>query len=169
MATIRFKATLLWAEEPEPAILLTLPREASAQLPSRGMTMVKGTLDDFPFQAAIEPDGQQSHWFKVNQATLEAAGASVGDTVAIEIEPTKEWPEPKLPADLQAVLTTDPEAQAIWTEITPMARWDWIRWIGAAKQLETRKRRVDSVGSRLKAGKRRPCCFDRSQCTLTEA
>jgi hypothetical protein len=138
MATIRFKAPLLVSGEAGPAVVLTLPKDASAQLPSRGMVMVKGTFNDFPFRAALEPDGKQSHWFKVSQALLEGAGVGAGDTVAMEIEPTKEWPEPNVPADLAATLTSDPEAQAIWMDITPMARWDWIRWISAAKGLETR-------------------------------
>jgi hypothetical protein len=45
-ATIRFSAELLRpkaAEETESWTLLTLPRNASAELPSRGMTMVEGT------------------------------------------------------------------------------------------------------------------------------
>jgi hypothetical protein len=133
------------------------------------MNLVKGTINDVPFQAVLEPDGQGSHWFKVNETVLDAAGADAGDAVVAAIEPTKDWPEPKVPADLSKALSADPEAHAHWTDITPMARWDWIRWIGAAKQVATRKRRVDSICSRLKAGKRRPCCFDRNQCTLTDA
>ena len=32
-------------------------------------------------------------------------------------------------------------------------------WIDAAKQPQTRQRRIDSVPSRFAAGERRPCCF----------
>jgi uncharacterized protein YdeI (YjbR/CyaY-like superfamily) len=32
-------------------------------------------------------------------------------------------------------------------------------WIDSAKQSETRKRRIESIPSRLASGKRRPCCF----------
>src|SRR5947207_730047 len=39
---------------------LTLPKDASAKLPSRGMTTVEGTINDFPFRATLEPDGQRS-------------------------------------------------------------------------------------------------------------
>lgn len=172
MSTIRFEATLVRPDATEkigPGVLLTLPRSASEELPTRGMAMVEGTIGGCPFRAALEPDGKGSHWCKVDETTLEAAGADAGDTVSVEIAPTREWPEPRVPTDLNDALASDPEAYAVWRDITPMARWDWIRWIGAAKQSETRTRRVESVGSRLKAGKRRPCCFDRNQCTLTEA
>lgn len=169
MSEISFEATLFRSQEAGPGILLTLPKDASAKLASRGMAMVEGTLNGTPFQAVLEPDGKGSHWFQVNGAVLEAAGAESGDTVVMAIAPTKEWLEPKVPADLTEALMADPEAHAIWTDITPSARWDWIRWIGSAKQSETRQRRVESVCSRLKSGKRRPCCFDRNQCTLTGA
>jgi hypothetical protein len=169
MSEMRFTATLFQSEEAGSGILLALPKAASAKLPSRGMAMVEGALNGIPFQAVLEPDGKGSHWFKVNEAVLQAAGANCGDTVTMVVAPTKEWIEPIVPADLSQSLTADPEAHAIWTAITPSARWDWIRWIGSAKQSDTRQRRVESVCSRLKSGKRRPCCFDRNQCTLTEA
>jgi hypothetical protein len=112
--------------------------------------MVEGTINGTPFRAVLEPDGKGSHWFKVDGAVLESAGADAGDTVVMEIEPSKEWLEPRVPADLKDVLESDPEAHVVWTDITPSARWDWIRWIGSARQSETPKRRVESVCSRLK-------------------
>jgi hypothetical protein len=167
-----FAATLF---QPDPTekigsgILLALPQDVSATLPTRGMVLVKGTINSAPFQAVLEPDGKGSHWFKVSKAMRTAAKADVGDTVALEIAPTKEWPEPKVPTDLAHALAADPSAEALWLDVTPMARWDWIRWIGATRNPQTRQRRVDVTIDKLRAGKRRPCCFDRNQCTLTDA
>jgi hypothetical protein len=172
MSTIHFKAKLFKPDETEKigsGTLLTLPKSASAKLPSRGMTMVKGMINGFPFQAALEPDGKGSHWFKVNKTIRDGSKADVGDTVTLAIEPSKEWPEPKVPADLNRALAIHAQAHTLWMAITPQARWDWIRWIGAAKQLETRKRRIEVACSKLKAGDRRPCCFNRTECTLTDA
>jgi len=166
MSTICFEAQLFTSGS---WTLLRLPESASAQLPSRGMTMVEGTINDFPFQAALEPDGKGSHWFKVDQPLRDAAGAAVGDTVELAIEPTRAWPEPKVPADLEQALEASPQAHTLWMDITPMARWDWIRWIGSAKHRETRRRRIEVTCAKLNDGKRRPCCFNRSQCTLTDA
>jgi hypothetical protein len=162
MSTIRFEAKLFkigsWT-------LLKLPESASVKLPSRGMTMVEGTMNDLRFQAPLEPDGKGSPWLKLDKTMRKAAGADPGDTVMLAITPIKEWPEPHVPADLKHALAAAPQAQALWMEITPGARWDWIRWIRSTKQSETRRRRIETALSKLKAGDRRPCCFNRSVCT----
>ncbi len=130
--------------------------------------MVEGTINGFRFQAALEPDGKGSHWFKVDKAMSDAAHAAAGDTAMLAIKSVKEWPEPKVPADLKTTLAAAPQAQTLWMDITPMARWDWIRWIGSTKNPETRKKRIEVTFSKFKAGKRRPCCFNRTVCTVPD-
>jgi hypothetical protein len=141
---------------------LVLPKTASTKLPSRGMTSVEGTINGHAFRANLEPDGQKSHWLKVDRKMCEAAGAEAGDLVTLEIAPTAEVLEPSIPADLRKALAAAPKARALWEEITPNARRDWIHWISSAKQQETRVRRIKNACSMLAAGKRRVCCFDRS-------
>ncbi len=65
----------------------------------------------------------------------------------------------KLPADLQKALMADPKALALWEDITPLARNEWICWTISVKQEETRKEHVKRVVSELKEGMRRPCCW----------
>ncbi|QDH71815.1 YdeI/OmpD-associated family protein [Marilutibacter alkalisoli] len=163
-AKIRFKAKLLRPATPKNATwaFFVLPKDASAKLPARGMTTVDGTLDGHAFQATLEPDGQGSHWLKVTKAMREAAGASIGDTLTLEMTPAEKQAEPSVPADLRKALAADPAAKALWSEITTVARRDWIQWITSAKKAETRERRVASACDMLASGKRRVCCFDRS-------
>jgi len=164
MSVISFKTKLIkinsWT-------LLKLPKSASEKLSSRGLVMVQGTINGFPFQIALEPDGIGSHWFKIDDTISNAIGVNVGDTVSLEIEPTKELIEPEVPLDFKNALANSKAAHDTWTDITPMARWDWIRWIRSTKQPETRKKRIDSACDMLISGKRRPCCFNRNLCTET--
>jgi hypothetical protein len=162
---IRFKAKLFRPAESEKAgawTFLTLPKNASAKLPSRGMTAIEGTINGFPFQATLQPDGQKSHWLKVNRKLCEAAGADADDVVTLEIAPAAEESEPTVPADVRRALAATPKARALWSDITPIARRDWIHWITSAKPAETRARRIKNACSMLAGGKRRVCCFDRS-------
>jgi hypothetical protein len=139
---IRFKAKLFRPVESAKTgswTFLTVPKTTRAKLPSRGMTAIEGTINGFPFQATLEPDGKKSHWFKVDRKLSEAAGAEPGDVVTLEITPAAEESEPTGPADLIKVLAAaTPKARALWSDITPIARRDWIHWITSAKQAETR-------------------------------
>jgi len=161
---IRFSAKLLRPATAKAGswTFLTLPQDASAQLPTRSMITVEGTINGFPFRATLEPDGKKSHWLKVDRKLREGAGAEAGDVVTLEIAPSEEEPEPRVPADLRKALAAVAKARALWSDITPVARRDWIQWIVSAKRPETRARRVENACAMLAAGKRRVCCFDRS-------
>src|SRR5256885_15344320 len=118
--TIRFKAKLFRPAESAKDgswTFLTLPPNASAKLPTRGMAAIEGTINGFPFQATLEPDGQKSHWLKVDRKLREAAGADTGDVVTLEIAPAAEEPEPTMPADLRKALAAAPKARALWSDI----------------------------------------------------
>lgn len=162
MSAIRVEAQLSQIGE---HTLVHLPREASAGLPSRGVTMVEGTLNGAPIKTVLEPDGKKSHWLNVDKGMLKAAGAQVGDRVTLEVESCKDWIEPEVPADLKAALEATPDAYATWLDTTPMARWDWVRWMRATKSAATRAKRIANACDMLSGGKRRVCCFDRAQCT----
>ena len=162
---IRFQAKLLRPAATGKAAswtFLVLPKAASAKLPTRNKTTVKGTMNGHPFRATLEPDGQRSHWLKVNRKLREAARASAGDIVTLEIAPAGAEAESRMPADLRKALAAAPKARALWSDITPVARRDWIQWITTARQAETRARRVGNACQMLAGGKRRVCCFDRS-------
>ena len=116
-STIRFSAELVRPEATEKIgswTVLTLPRNASAKLPSRGMTMVEGVINSLPFRASLEPNGKGSHWLRVNKAMHDAAGADAGDTVTVEITRAGEEPETRVPMDLRNSLAAAPLAQALW-------------------------------------------------------
>jgi len=162
MSAIRFETTPLkigdWT-------ILRLPENASTKLPSRGMTLVEGTINGFRSKIVLEPDGKGGHWFRIGSDLSEVAGISGDGNVMLVVEPSMEWPEPDIPSDLKKALVADPQAYDLWVDITPMARWDWIRWIRSTNNQETRSRRIEVALSKLKADKRRPCCFNRNLCT----
>jgi len=165
MSTIRFETKPLQIGD---WTILRFPESVSVKLPSRGMTLVEGTVNGFPSKIVLEPDGKGSHWFRVDSKLGKAASIKADGNVKIEVEPSKEWPEPEVPTDLKKALKSDSQANILWMDITPMARWDWIRWIRSTKNPQTRQKRIEVALSKLKDDKRRPCCFNRNQCTEPE-
>jgi len=163
-APIRCKARLLRPATPKAATwtFIVLPPAASAQLPTRSMVTVDGTLAGQPFQATLAPDGAGSHWFKVEKKLREAAGVAVGDSVELALSPVAEEPEPTVPADVRKALAEHPPAHAQWKTLTAVQRRDWIHWITSGKKAETRVKRLATACDMLGSGKRRACCFDRS-------
>jgi uncharacterized protein YdeI (YjbR/CyaY-like superfamily) len=65
----------------------------------------------------------------------------------------------KLPKDLQKAIISTPTARAVWEDITPLARNEWICWVVSGKKMETRGIRIKKTLSKLKSGMRRPCCW----------
>jgi hypothetical protein len=160
-----FKTTLLAPAKPGDDAtwaFLVLPKTVSETLPRRGRTSVQGSINGCPFHATVEPDGQLSHWLKVNKELREAADAAIGDTVTVHIAPAELESEPALPDDLQTALAASPAAKASWDDTTTIARVDWVHWIESAKQAKTRQTRVDNACDMLASGKKRVCCFDPS-------
>lgn len=161
-----FKAKLRLPEKisssDTPWAFVILPKLESDKLPRRGRTTVEGTLNGERFQATLEPDGQLSHWLRVEKALSDAAGAAVGDLVTVDIRPVATEPEPDVPSDLAKALSGTPEARIAWEDTTTIARLDWIHWITTAKQAKTRAKRISTACDMLVSGKRRICCFDPS-------
>jgi hypothetical protein len=161
--TIRFDAMLFTIDQ---STILRLPAKASVKLPSRGQVAVQGTINGHGFQAVLEPDGHFGHWMRIDGKLQPTAGLSAGDTAMLEIESLKDWPEPNVPKDLETALAAAPQQiQDLWKGITPMARWEWVRWVNATQNPGTRRRRVEVSISKMKSGKRRPCCFNLASCT----
>ncbi len=65
----------------------------------------------------------------------------------------------KMPADLRKALASNKKAQAIWDDITPLARNEWMCWVTSGKKAETRDIRIEKGLSKLEGGMRRPCCW----------
>ncbi len=65
----------------------------------------------------------------------------------------------KLPNDLRKAITSTPAVKALWEDITPLARNEWICWVISGKKEETLDIRIKKALSKMKGGMRRPCCW----------
>lgn len=149
--TIRFTSTI---EANKSGYLVTLSKSAVKALSSETKIMVEGTMHGFPFRAVIE-----SNALRISESLRKAMNAKPNDEVTVEITRIGEEAEVRVPVDFQQALAASPKAKALWDDVTPMARREWVRWIASAKQGETRVRRIEVGIDKLLHGMRRPCCF----------
>ncbi len=147
--------------------IIKIPVNTSIHLPSRGMVMIQGTINGISFQAPLEPDGKESHWFELSDSLNRELNATTGQTLSFDIEPINEWPEPEIPEDIMEAIHKEGLTN-LWNTLTVKARWEWLRWIRSTKSQATRQKRIEVACSKLQNGDKRPCCFDSTRCTVTE-
>jgi hypothetical protein len=149
--------------------ILRLPDEASARLPSRGQVAVVGTVNGQEIRTVIEPDGDMGHWMRLDAQLLGGLNVGPGDRVTVDLSVAKDWPEPDVPEDFMGALAAAPQGvKDKWIDITPMARWEWVRWINETRNPATRVVRIEKTISKLSGKHRRPCCFNLAACTDPE-
>lgn len=65
----------------------------------------------------------------------------------------------KMPMDFRKAIVSNKAVLALWNDITPLARNEWICWVISGKKAETRGIRINKAVSKLRGGMRRPCCW----------
>jgi hypothetical protein len=65
----------------------------------------------------------------------------------------------KLPPDFKEAILSSSKVTALWQDITPLARNEWICWVTSGAKAETRNIRIKKGLSKMSGGMRRPCCW----------
>lgn len=148
--------------------VLRFANSAGSLFNTRNIVMAHVMIKSKSLQSVLEPDGNKGHWFEVDKDTIKQAKITPGEEIEVHIKQVDEWIEPNIPKDLKNALKSNSKVYDLWLDITPMARWEWIRWIRDTKNPLTRAKRIQVSISKLSKGSRRPCCFDTSKCTVPE-
>jgi hypothetical protein len=82
----RFQATVERGGEGGAWMLLMIPRAVSDVFGVRGRLSVVGTVNGFPIQTSIFPNGDGTHHLMFNKAMQKGAAATAGDVVDVELK-----------------------------------------------------------------------------------
>jgi uncharacterized protein YdeI (YjbR/CyaY-like superfamily) len=133
---------------------------------------VKQKLDDTRYSHRFTPRRPGSAWSALNRRRAEAMIAAgrmqpAGQAAIDQARRAGTWDAdrraaappgaaPEVPAELAEVLAREQPARRAYEALAPGQRRLWARWVGAAKQAETRARRAASAAEQLRAGHKVP-------------
>ncbi len=89
----------------------------------------------------------------LNRAVRDATGVDAGDRVAVAMELDTEPRTVRVPADLRAALSAEPEAKKAFSALSFTHRREYVEWVEEAKRPETRARRIAGTVERVREGK----------------
>jgi hypothetical protein len=130
---------------------IEVPAKVAAQL-MPGMKRsfrVKGKLDDHPIAGvALIPMGEGNFILGVNARIRKATRKVHGHKLAVKLE--LDHDELKPPAEFIECLNDEPEALQFFNSLTPGHRNYFSKWIGDAKTIETKTKRIAASVDGLK-------------------
>lgn len=138
----RFEAVLQAAGDGGCAV--ELPDDVTAELGGLRVR-VRGTLNGVAFASNTMPIGGGRACLGVHKATREAANATFGDRVVIELDRDSQARSLSLPPELAEALAADDGARAVFERLAFTHRREFATRIAEARRPETRARRTQET------------------------
>jgi uncharacterized protein YdeI (YjbR/CyaY-like superfamily) len=148
-----FKATLEADGTPLNWVIVRIPFDVAKVWGSRGRMKVKGDINGFPFRTSLFPTGEGKHYLLVNKRMQKGAGASVGKSAQVRLEPDTEERIITVPEELERAMAEDRSLRRWFDRLTYSTRKYLTDQITAVKGAAARNRRADQIAERLLATK----------------
>jgi len=152
MGAIQFRA-LLQPRGPAAAVVLDDAQVATVGEGARRFPVV-ATVNGYTWRTSVARMGGE-FLLGLSKEVRQGAGVEAGDEVEVAVELDTAPREVELPGALAAALAADPQAKASFDRLAFSHRKEYARWVGEAKQEETRQRRVQQALEMIRAGKTR--------------
>lgn len=115
---------------------------------------VSATFDGEPYRGLMVRMGEPWHILIVLKDIREKIGKSFGDEIEVTVEEDNEPRVIEVPAELGAAFEQNPDALALFDNLAPTHRREYVNWINEAKQETTRQNRAARAIEMLRAGKK---------------
>ena len=150
MSPVTFSAEILSAGQGGHAVVV--PKEVAAAFPVK-RPAVLARVDGVEYRSRLAVYGGKSY-LGLRKDLLRQIGRQAGDVVEISLEEDDPDPPPAPvevtePPEMLAALAENPAAQAAYQALPPSHRREYAKWIGEAKQADTRAERVGKMVKRL--------------------
>lgn len=119
-----------------------VPKSIATQLGKEKYIPVVATIGDHKARATMVPAGKGDYRIFLNSAMRKAAGADTGEPIHLTLAPHLGGIELPIPDFFQAALEGDPAALAVFLNLTPGRRNEFIKFVGGVKKPEARQNRI---------------------------
>ncbi|MGD0783358.1 MAG: YdeI/OmpD-associated family protein [Candidatus Aminicenantales bacterium] len=149
MAKREFRAKLSRFEGVGTWMYVKVPFDVEKLFGRGGQIRVKGAVNGAAFRSSLMPDGDGQHFLVVNKSIRDKAKVKVGDRLTVVVEPDSGPRLIEAPPDLVKALGKNKAAKTAWDEFAYSHKKAYVDWIVAAKQAETRDRRIEKAVARI--------------------
>ena len=133
--------------------LVQVPPEVIETLGGKGRIPVTATFNGVPYRGSIVRMAGAAV-LGVQKAIMAEAGASVGDTLRVEVANDDAPREVELPDELAKALRGNRTARTLFEGLSYSHRREYAQHVAEAKRSDTRARRAEQTIERLLATKR---------------
>lgn len=154
MSRQEFKAELLPRGVGGAWSCIQIPFDVPAALGSKSRIPVKGTVNGFPFRSSVFPTGDGNFFLMVNKTMQQGARVHLGERVQVVLERDNEPRVIAIPKELAEELNRNAEAKAAFQRLPYSHQKEYVDWITEAKQVETRRRRIEKALAMLTEGRK---------------
>jgi uncharacterized protein YdeI (YjbR/CyaY-like superfamily) len=137
-------------------VIIRVPLDVAKVWGKRGQLKVKGEIrpagskaQGFPFRTSLFPTGKGHHFMMVNKQMQCGAGVTSGMTAHFRMEPDTEERIVRVPPELTRALQESKRLEKYYASLNYSTRREIAKWVGEAKQAETRRRRAEQMAVRL--------------------
>src|SRR5215210_2313597 len=151
MNPVAFSAEILSAGGGGHAVVV--PNEVAAAFASK-RPPVLARIDGVEYRSRLAVYGGKSY-LGLRKDLLRQIGREAGEVVEISLEEDRDVPAPAAPEavadppELVTALAENPTVRAAYQALPPSHRREYARWIGEAKQADTRSERVAKMVRRV--------------------
>ncbi|MCI0710037.1 MAG: YdeI/OmpD-associated family protein [Chloroflexi bacterium] len=131
-----------------------VPFSVEAVFGSKALTLVKGTINGYPYRSSVFPLGDGTHYMVVNREVREAIDKLEGGHLLVTMELDTNKRVVEVPADFQSLLAENEQARRFFEKLSYSHQKEYVDWIVEAKRQETRKRRMEQAVEMLGEGKK---------------
>jgi hypothetical protein len=130
---------------------MVVPQQVVEDLGSSKRPAVRVTINGYSYRSTIAVMSGR-FMLPVSAEVRQGAGVKAGDVVDVEVELDTAPRELTVPDDFQQALNADAEARRFFESLSYSNRQRFVLNVEGTKNPETRRRRIDSAITKLRAG-----------------